>query len=298
MVGAGFNQIIGFSFVGEHDLANLYLDDSDPLSNAITITNPLNETENVMRTTLLPGLLKAASTALARKNDTARLYEVGKVFLPRGGTLPEQPDRLAFVLAGRRPSTWLESGKGFDHSDGTGVWTVLTDTLGLKDARVRQAALAPFDPGRCAEILIGETVIGTVGEIHRSVASSFELTGRVVAAEFDLDMLLATQGPWQFTRPSLFPPVVFDLAFLLDTSVASSVVIDAVGAAEPELVEDVSVFDVFSGSSLGKGRKSVAIRIRLRASDRTLSDEDVAPILKVIADGVVNATGGELRGTA
>ena len=298
MVGAGFNQIIGFSFVGEHDLANLYLDDSDPLSNAITITNPLNETENVMRTTLLPGLLKAASTALARKNDTARLYEIGKVFLPRGGTLPEQPDRLAFVLAGRRPSTWLESGKGFDHSDGTGVWTVLTDTLGLKDARVREAALAPYDPGRCAEILIGETVIGTVGEIHRSVASSFELTGRVVAAEFDLDMLLATEGPWQFTRPSVFPPVVFDLAFLLDTSVASSVVIDAVGAAEPELVEDVSVFDVFSGSSLGEGRKSVAIRIRLRASDRTLSDEDVAPILKVIADGVVNATGGELRGTA
>lgn len=298
MVGAGFHQLIGFSFIGTKDLANLGLDIEGQQRNVVTISNPLNETEGILRTTLLPGLLRAASVNLARRNDTSRLYEIGKVFLDKGGKLPDQPDRLAFVLAGERPTTWFGAGTSFDFIDGTGTWDLLCDKLGLQDAGVAESSRAPFHPGRCANVMLGEIVVGTVGEIHPTVADAFGLAGRVVAAEFDIDGLIAEQPAWQFIQPSAFPPVVFDLAFALDLSVPSADVVRAVFSSAGELAENVSVFDVFSGESLGDDRKSIAVRIRLRAADRTLTDEEVAPILKRIADEVESVTGGELRGTA
>jgi phenylalanyl-tRNA synthetase beta chain len=247
---------------------------------------------------MLPGLLKAASSAIARKNETARLYEVGKVFLPGAGKLPEQPDRLAYVLAGETESGWLEPANSFDLYDGTGVWQLLVDKLGLVNSELRRASVTPFHPGRCAEILVDDAVVGTVGEIHPIVAEAFGLSGRVVAAEFDLDELLLERTPWQYVEPSVFPPVVFDLAFAVARDVAAASILDAAESGGGELVETVDVFDVFAGESIGEGLKSVAIRIHLRASDRTLTDDDVAPVRKAIARSVTDATRGELRGEA
>jgi phenylalanyl-tRNA synthetase beta chain len=298
MVGAGFHQLINFSFIGSADLDRLGLDDEHPARASIQLVNPLNDTEGIMRTTLLPGLLKAASTGIARRNETARLYEIGTVFLPGAGTLPEQPDRLAFVMAGQRSANWIAAADGFDLYDGTGVWSLLQDKLGLRNAELRQASVAPFHPGRCAEIVLGGAVIGAVGEIHPSVSEAFGLSDRVVAAEFDLDELLMERSPWQYEPPSVFPPVVFDLAFAVDDEVAASAVIAAVREGACGLLEFVDVFDVFEGESIGEGRKSIAVRIHLRAPDRTLTDEEVSPVRKAISDRVCDATGGELRGEA
>lgn len=298
MVGAGFYQLIGFSFIGSHDLDRLGFDVEGSSGARINLVNPLSETEGVMRTTLLAGLLKAASAAMGRKNATARLFEVGIVFLPGTGKLPVQPERLAFVIAGETGSDWLTEGAGFDIFDGTGVWALLAEKLALENAELRKAASMPFHPNRCAEIVIDGVVIGAVGEIHPNVSEAFGISGRVVAAEFDLDALLFESTPWQFDPPSVFPPVVFDLAFAVNVQVASSDLLQAVRRGAAGLLEDVTVFDVFEGESIGEGRKSIAVRIRLRAVDRTLTDEDVVPIRKAIADSVAKSTGGELRGEA
>ncbi|GMQ93175.1 MAG: phenylalanine--tRNA ligase subunit beta [Acidimicrobiia bacterium] len=298
MVGAGYYQLIGFSFIGRVDLDRLGLEPGHPARASINIVNPLNETEGVMRTTLLPGLLKAASLGIARKNETARLYEIGKVFLPGTGKLPEQPDRLAFLLAGEDSGDWLSQAVDFDMFDGTGMWTSLADKLGIANAEIRQTYVAPFHPGRCAEIVIDDAVIGTVGEIHPKVLEAFDLSGRVVAAELDLDALVLERSQWQYTSPSAFPPVVFDLAFALDDDVATSTLLRAVQDGAAGLFDSVTVFDVFEGASIGEGRKSIAVRIHLRAPDRTLTDEEVSPVRKAIANSVVAATGGELRGKA
>lgn len=298
MVGAGFYQMITFSFIGEHDLDRLGLESGHPARAGIRLVNPINDTEGVMRTTLVPGLLKAASMGLARRNTSAQLYEIGKVFLPDGGELPKQPDRLAFVLAGETAADWLTQATDFDVFDASGVWELLAEKLGLPHTQLRQADVAPFHPGRCAEIILGDGVIGALGEIHPNVVDAFGLSGRVVAGEFDLEELLLESGPWQFAAPSAFPPVVFDLAFALDADVPASILIDAVREAGSDLVEDVRVFDVFTGASIGEGRRSVAVNICLRASDRTLTDAEVTPIRQAIAARVVKRTGGELRGTA
>jgi len=298
MVGAGFHQLINFSFIGSADLDRLGLADGHPARASISLANPLNDTEEIMRTTLLPGMLKAASRGIARKNETARLYEIGKVFLPGAGKLPEQPDRLAYVMAGERSGDWIAAGRGFDLYDGTGVWSLLADKLGLHNTELRQASVAPFHPGRCAEIMLDDAVIGAVGEIHPVVSKEFGLSGRVVAAEMDLDEMLLERPPWQYELPSVFPPVVFDLAFALDHDVTASSLIAAVREGASGLLEAVDVFDVFTGGSIGEGRKSIAVRIRLRATDRTLTDEEVVPVRKAIADRVAEVTGGELRGMA
>jgi phenylalanyl-tRNA synthetase beta chain len=297
MGGAGFYQLIGFSFIGTEDLERLGLDDDDAARNAISLVNPLNDAEGIMRTTLLPGLLKAASSAIAQKNETAQLYEIGDVFLAGTTELPDQPRRLAFLLSGKSTGDWNTEGREFDLYDGTGVWELLTDRLGIGNSEVRQASIAPFHPGRGAEILVEGEPIGIVGEIHPTVAEAFGLSGRVVAAEIDIAELVAERAPWQFIEPSVFPPVVFDLAFAVPADVAASTLIDAVESGAGELMDSVDVFDVFVGESVGEGAVSIAVKVRLRALDRTLTDEDIIPIRRAIAGSVVRATGGELRGT-
>jgi phenylalanyl-tRNA synthetase beta chain len=297
MVGAGFYQLIGFSFIGSSDLRMLGLDEDDPARGAINLVNPLNEAEGIMRTTLLPGLLKAASSAISRNNPTARLFEIGDVFLPGDGELPDQPRRLAFLLAGESEGTWNSEPQAFDLYDGTGIWRLLSDRFGLDDTELRQTSRAPFHPGRVAEISVADRVMGLVGEVHPTVAEAFGLTGRVVAGEIDINELVVERTPWQYRAPSVFPAVVFDLSFAVPAATPASVVIEAASLAAGELLDDVDVFDVFVGDSVGDDLKSIAVRIRLRADDRTLTDTEILPAQKAVAQRVVTVTGGELRGT-
>jgi phenylalanyl-tRNA synthetase beta chain len=297
MVGAGFYQLIGFSFIGSSDLRMLGLDEDDPARGAINLVNPLNEAEGIMRTTLLPGLLKAASSAISRNNPTARLFEIGDIFLPGDGELPDQPRRLAFLLAGESEGTWNSEPQAFDLYDGTGIWRLLSDRFGLDDTELRQTSRAPFHPGRVAEISVADRVMGLVGEVHPTVAEAFGLTGRVVAGEIDINELVVERTPWQYRAPSVFPAVVFDLSFAVPAATPASAVIEAASLAAGELLDDVDVFDVFVGDSVGDDLKSIAVRIRLRADDRTLTDTEILPAQKAVAQRVVTVTGGELRGT-
>jgi phenylalanyl-tRNA synthetase beta chain len=296
MVGAGFHETMTFSFIGSADLDRLGYPDGHAVRAGIRVVNPLNEGEGVMRTTLLPGVLKAAATNLARRIPDAHLFEIGKAFLEGAGKLPEQPERLAFVIAGTPASTWLEPAREPDVYDGLGVWQLLADRAGVPDSSVRRGSLPSFHPGRCAEILVGDVVIGAIGEVHPNVVGAFGLDGRVVAGELDLAELLVDRGHWEFAAPSVYPPIIFDLAFSVDAGVPADDVIRSARDGAGPLLEDVHVFDVFRGASVGEGRTSIALSFRLRAPDRTLTDEEAAPIRKRIADVVAARTGAVLRG--
>jgi phenylalanyl-tRNA synthetase beta chain len=145
-------------------------------------------------------------------------------------------------------------------------------------------------------VLVGDVVVGTIGEIHPSVAAAFGIEGRVVAAEMDLAPLVIDRGPWQFEAPSAFPPVIFDMAFIVDASTPASDLLASATHACGDLLEEVTVFDVFRSADIGDGRKSLALRFRVRAADRTLTDEEAAPIRVAIAEAVSKDVGGTLRG--
>jgi len=296
LVGAGYHEIISFSFIGAADLDALDLPADDPARTGIPVVNPLREEEGVMRTTLLAGLLKGAAGNLAKRIDNVRLFEIGKVFLPGDGVLPEQPDRLGFVAAGKASQNWEGDARGYDVYDATGLWEVIERAADLEAVEVRATSKAPFHPGRAAEIVVDGAVIGTLGEIHPAVAAALGLEGRVIAGELDLDPIVAQREPWEFEEPSSYPPQVFDLAFEVDASVPAGSFLTAIDGAGHGLVERRRIFDVYEGDPIPAGRRSVAINLVVRAPDRTLSDEDVTPIRRAIVEAVEQTTGATLRG--
>ncbi len=297
LVGAGLYEILSFSFIGSDDLDRITDGGQHDDDTAIRVVNPLNDTEGVMRTSLVPGLLKSAATNLGRRLPSATLFEIGKVFLPGSGKLPDQPDRVGFVLAGEMEADWHGRSGGFDVYDGTGIVEALVREMRLGRVSLEPAQRAPYHPGRCADVVLDDAVIGTVGEIAPAVAEAFGLSGRVVVAEMDLAPFIAERGHWQYEPPSPFPPVVFDMAFAASTDVPGAAVLAAARRGAGSLLEHSVLFDVFSGESVGEGLVSYAINFRLRAPDRTLTDEEVAPVRRAIADEVFDATGATLRGT-
>ena len=296
LVGAGLYEILTFSFIGADDLTHLYPPDPEALAAAIAVVNPLNETEGVMRTSLIPGLLKAAASNIAKRLPTATMFEIGKVFLRGTDEIPDQPDRVGFILAGTREARWHSPAHGFDVYDGTGIVERLTTHMRIPEAAFVQSQRPPFHPGRCADVVVDDSRIGTVGEITPSIAASFGLEGRVVVGELDMGPLVADRGAWQYQIPSGFPPVVFDMAFSTPESVPAAAVLEAANAAAGDLLEHSQIFDVFTGESVGEGLVSYAINFRLRAPDRTLTDDEVGPVRMAIADAVAKATGATLRG--
>ncbi len=296
MVGAGYHEAMNFSFIGAADLDRLGLPDGDASRNGIRVVNPLREEEGVMRTTMLPGLLRAASLNVSRRLEDVQIFEIGKVFLPGSGKLPDQPDRLGFVAAGVRSAGWGRTGSGYDVYDATGLWELIAAAMDLPEPAVQPVQRAPFHPGRAAAVTIGGDIVGTVGEVDPAVASAMGLDGRVIAGEIDVAPLVIDRGPWVFSVPSQYPPQIFDLAFEVDEEVPAARILDAINDTAGDMLERLEVFDVYAAESLGEGRKSIAVNLTLRAPDRTLSDEETAPLRRSIVAAVESATGGELRG--
>jgi phenylalanyl-tRNA synthetase beta chain len=296
LVGAGFSEAMTFSFIGGADLDALDLPDDDRRRSGITVVNPLRDEEGVMRTTLLPGLLKVAATNVARHLDDVTVFEVGKAFIPGEGPIPDQPDHLAFVAAGTRAGGLEEPDRAYDVWDATAVWELVARELRLPGAALAPVAAAGFHPERAAEVLVDGIAVGVVGEVHPSVAAAFGLSGRVAAGEIELAPLVAPRERWTFSAPSQFPPVIFDLAFEVDESVAAASLLRLARRSGGPLVEGVEVFDVFTGPPVTVGRKSLAIRLTLRDPARTLTDADGDTVRRSIQEAVAAELGGTLRG--
>jgi phenylalanyl-tRNA synthetase beta chain len=296
LVGAGYSEIMRYSFMAPDDLAALGLPDGDSRTAIVRVRNPLNEEEGLLRTTLLPGLLHALRINQARHRRGAAIFETGKVFLAAAGDLPDQPERLAFAATGPAPGpSWEAERPERDARDAVGLWETLAAALGIEPG-ISQGSDPAFHPGRCGLVTAGGEPIGVVGEIHPTVAARFDVAGRVAAGEIDLDALAGARPARAFAAPSAFPPVVFDLAFDLDDGVPAGSLLEAVAAAGGPTLESAELFDVFTGPPLEAGRKSLAVRLTVRDPKRTLTDEEVVPIREAVTSAVAEGLGGRLRG--
>ncbi len=302
MVGAGYAEAQTFSFIGQADLDALALPADDPRRRGIVVIKPLRDEEGVMRTTLLPGLLKAAANNLNRRVPNVALFESGRVFIPEpdgaNPELPRQPEALGWVVAGPQGGDWRQEARQPDVYDAIGVWQLIAEAMQLDGSELRQASPPALHPGRAAEVVWDGDAIGVVGELHPAVAEAFGLPGRVAVGEIALERVLAVPEFWRFRAASPYPPVIFDLAFELDGSLPAARLMEAVRSAAGDLLERLDVFDVFSGPPLAEGRKSVAVRLVFRAADRTLTDEEMQPVRRRIAEAVTDEVGGSLRGEA
>lgn len=289
LVGAGLSEAQTLSFIGQADLDVLRLPDGDPRRVGIKVKNPLRDEEGTMRTTLLPGLTAAAARNVGRGLKTVRLFETGRVFLMEPNTsdyrIPHQPTHMGFVLVG----------DGADVFAGTGIVELLADALRVP-VEIRQATVPALHPGRGAEVVVGDDVIGFVGELHPAVARDIGLEGRVAVGEIDLAHLLTPLPDWELADVSSFPPHVFDLAFVIADEVPAARVQSVIAAAAGEHLESVALFDEYRGDAVPAGHRSLAYRLTLRAMGKTLSDEEAAPIRTAVIDAVSDQLSGTLRG--
>ena len=334
LADVGYVEVLSQPFVSTADFDRLQLPADDPRRTAVRLANPLTEEEPLLRTTLLPGLMRVLARNIGRGFADVALYEMGLVFRPRPGSpgtapilrvdrgptaaevasleqgLPAQPLRLGVVLAGKRElAGWWGDGRPAEWQDAIeAVREVLRASR--VPYRVEADQHAPWHPGRCAAIFITdeqgqERLAGHAGELHPRVLQAFRLPARACAAELDVSVIesaAAALGPVEAPAVSPYPVATQDVALVVAASVPAAEVeaaLAAGAAAEGSgLLEEVALFDVYTGEQAGEGNKSLAYTLRFRAPDRTLTDEEVTAARDAAVAEAGRRVGAVLRGAS
>jgi phenylalanyl-tRNA synthetase beta chain len=301
-----------------HD--DLGLPDDDPRRRALTLANPLSDEEPQLRTTLLPGLLTTLRRNIGRGASDLALFEIGLVYRPEhldlaapprpvvsrrpnddevaavASLIPRQPRRVAVVLSGdRERAGWWGPGRAAAWGDAIDAARLVAETCGVH-LEVRAHEHAPWHPGRCASLMVDGELVGHAGELHPQVIAAFGLPERTCAMELELDGIVpnsetGTPAP----HFSTFPVAKEDLALVVDAEVPSAVVAEALRRGGGDLVESVRLFDIYDGEQVDPGKRSLAFALRLRASDHTLTPDEVAEARAAAAAEAERATGAVLR---
>jgi len=287
----GLNEAITWSFLSETEAAAFGGGDW-------TLANPISEELKVMRPSLLPGLLSAAQRNLSRSADSVRLFEIGRRYLADSEQLT-----AGVVMAGERRARGWATGKAqtFDAFDAKAEALALLEAAGapVENLQVMGEAGAHFHPGQSGTLRLGpKTVLATFGMLHPATAKAFDLSGAVAACEVYLDTVPAKRGGG-FMRAGYAPPglqvVRRDFAFLVPADLASDVLVRAVKGADKAAITEVRLFDVFSGTGVPEGQKSLAVEVTLQPADKSFTEEELAAIAaKVVAAAA--KLGAMLRG--
>jgi phenylalanyl-tRNA synthetase beta chain len=291
----GYNECVTYSFI-DHAAASLFGGGSD----AVRVENPISSEMTHLRPDLLPGLLRAAARNQARGFMDLALFEVGPVF--SGGEPGDQALRVSGLLVGQAgPRDPHGSRRPVDVFDAKADVEAVLSAIGAP-AKVQVSRAVPgwFHPGRSGALTLGpKVVLAEFGEVHPRVLKALDVKGPAVA--FTLHLAAAPFPKVRTaTRPALalsgLQAVERDFAFVVEARVEALTLVNAAAGADKALIESVRVFDEFIGGSLGEGRKSIAIAVRLQPSERTLTEEEIEAVGAKIVEKVGKATGGVLRG--
>ena len=283
----GFSQSLTYSFESPKVFDRLGFIKDAPERNTVKISNPLGEDFSVMRTIPVNGMLTSLANNYNRRSKDVRLYELAKVYLPtEGEDLPDE--RTMFTLG--------FYGEG-DFFDMKGVAETFYDRLGMKGKRAYEATQEyPFmHPGRTADIIYEGTKLGYIGEVHPKVADDYGIGEKVYLAVIDLNSIESfVSFEAKYTGIANFPSVTRDISFVMEKDIPVGEVEEIIEKQAGSLLESYGLFDLYEGESIKEGYKSVAYNITFRAPDRTLTDEDVNPIMDKIFEEL-GARGFELR---
>jgi phenylalanyl-tRNA synthetase beta chain len=288
LVRAGLRDSASLTFASGAEVA--LFGGGDP----VRVANPPSAEEPYLRTRLLPKLLDATSRNLRRGARSVALSEIGHVF--RVGDPVVEREHLAFVLAGLAGDDLHAGDRVFDVADAKGIVELVLRESGIDPWVLEPGAERPFHPGRSGVVRVDDRRVGTLGELHPADAARLDLTGRVALAELDVTALeIASERSVSFRDVPRFPPVRRDLAFVLPIAVAAGDVRASLVDAGGPLLDRATLFDVFRGGAIAEDRKSLAFALEFRAPDRTLTDQEVEPVVAAIVERLASAYGAELR---
>ena len=262
----GLYEILTYSFVSPKSLDKIKLPADDKKRDYITLLNPLGEDTSVMRTTMMPSMLNVLYTNISRKVESALAFECGHTFTPQEG-LPIETNHLCVGMYG----------KDVDFFALKGALESILESVGFDNYEIiPETNNTTFHPGRCATIIYNDIYIGTFGEVHPEVVDNYNLGQRVYLAELDLDLIFDNSDRTIIYNPlPKYPATSRDIALLVKDEVIVKQIEDIIKANGEDLVESYKLFDVYKGSQIAEGYKSIAYSITYRSKDKTLTDDDV-----------------------
>jgi phenylalanyl-tRNA synthetase beta chain len=291
LAARGFQEIITWSFVAEQELASLGLHEG-----AQRLANPLNRDMAVLRTSLLPGVLKTASANFRRQHDNFRLFEIGTCFINNPAGFSE-PHRLALFMTGRVSGEHaLGAGRAIDFFDVKGEVEQLLALNGVGgQLRLERSEQSWLHPGQGADLYLDDQLMGSLGQVHPALARAMDWAGTGFVAELDVDGIRKAQLPVH-QRSSRYPSVRRDIAVVVPDQVPASALMAGIRRAGGKLVEKCVIFDEYRGEGIETGHKSLAMGLILRDVSRTLRDDEVEAVIGRIVDGLTRDFGAKLRG--
>lgn len=295
LVRAGLREIATYSFASEDDVEVAGVD----ASAMVPVANPLTAEEAFLRPSLLPNLVRTVVSNVARGARGVAVFEIGHVFRlaedgERDGPVDER-EQVAAAVAGQAFGGHPEPARQFDVFDAKGALEALLGAVAPGPWTLGSPAGHPFHPGRSARVLLGDRDIGVVGEVHPAVVGRLDVPWRLAGFEIDLSILGAPRRFIEYRDISRFPPVRRDLSFSVPTEVSAGAVAEGIVRASGGLAEPPVLFDLFEGPPLPAGRKNVGYSVEFRATDRTLTAEEIDDAVRRIA-GVLHGTyDAELR---
>ena len=284
----GYSEIITYSFVSPAIFDNIRVPADSPLRNALRIQNPLGEDTSIMRTIALPSMLEILGRNNAYHNKAAKLYEVAKIYAPQEGQqLPAEPKMLLLGAYGPKESFFTMKGE---------VEALFT-ALRVKKAVYTAVSDNPsFHPGRCAKVTVDGVDLGYMGQVHPLVAKNYDLDCEIYCAELSFTKLLQLRLPEATYVPlPKYPGVSRDLSFICDEKLTVAEAENAIIASGGKLLRNVKLFDIYRGTGVPEGKKSLAFSMELRADDRTLTDADSEAVMQRVLSALQENCGATLR---
>lgn len=282
----GYDEIITYSFISPSYYDKIRLPADSPLRKSLKILNPLGEDTSILRTTILPSMLEIVTRNHNYRNKSVRLYELGKVYLPREDGLADEPKALALGAYG-----------GMDFFSFKGAIEALLDECRAENVKfVAEREDPSYHPGRCARVYAGDTLIGVFGQVHPMVTLNYGLESEVYAAELSFDALYACRGCEPVYRPlPRFPAATRDIAVVCAEPVTVGALEDCIRTAAGGLLREATLFDVYRGPGILPGMKSVAFSLVLRADDRSLTSEEADAVMADIVASLEREQDARLR---
>ncbi len=284
----GYSEIITYSFVSPAIFDQIRLPKDSSLRNAMKIQNPLGEDTSIMRTIALPSLMDILSRNYAYHNKAVKLYELAKIYLPvEGEVLPQEPKMLMLGTYGEGASFFTLKGQ---------LEAVFKGLRTRKTAYTAVNDNPSYHPGRCAKVTIDGVEVGVIGQVHPLVCQNYGIDVEVYCAEIDFDKVFSLRLPdVTYTPLPKFPAVSRDLSLICDEAVTVAAVEDVITAAGGKLLRGVKLFDIYRGTGVPDGKKSMAFSLELRADDRTLTDADSEGVVSKVLAALADKLGAALR---
>jgi phenylalanyl-tRNA synthetase beta chain len=299
MRGSGYSEIITFSFISPDSAERLGIREDDDRRKMVKIRNPLTEDQSVMRTTLVNNLLETMKKNAHIGCLDLKMFEIGRVFFHRKeGELPLEKNRMGCLITGRNYDDMWSSRINADFYDLKGCIENIFDGLNIAGLEFRSSYGETFlHPGKSCGIYAKGRFIGFVGEVHPDTLFKMDLRNPAYVAEIDLDIVSNIfSGEVLYEDLPRFPSVLRDVAFVISQEIEADKMLKLITEMDKELLEKVSVFDVYCGKNIPQGKKSLGIRFVYRASDRTLTDDEINQLHGEIVKGIVDLTGAKIRG--